>query len=236
MIIVPVLQIRTKKMIRLTPPRNRPGHTSLQRSQENFDWKNICRDIVDMAKIGIRNYSTVLGNIARTTGNAFILPIFTQTYNPAIQLFEIVRRGTHPVLMSLKTSTNLLENNEQIRDSVENIVNTFCTNIALLYKFGSHTDLRPDEIDFLEKRGIHQGLNCQCGQCRLNRLWVRPSRVRRTLIYPHTPVHPRSPIFRTPIFAPPRRLADQIFLLHQILSKLSFKKWNISPSRDEVLS
>jgi hypothetical protein len=186
-------------MLRTTPPalrvsrviprrRESPGNPYFQRNEEPYQWDTMVRDVVDLAKMGIRNYSTVIGNWARTGNNHFILPIFTHI-NPCIQLFEIVRRGVHPILLSLRTSSpvdrfNRALDDELMRESIESIMHTFCLNLTLLYRQTSHTKLRPDELEFLESTGVHQPLHCQCRQCKLNRMWVRPSRVRRSLFSP----------------------------------------------------
>ena len=207
-------------MIRTTPQRIRgmPApiwrESPFQRNEEPYEWKIMVRDVVDLAKMGIRNYSTVIGNLARTGNNHFILPIFN-TVNPCIQLFEIVRRGVHPILSSLRASSpvdrvNQLIDEELMRESIESIMHTFCLNLTLLYRQTSHTELRPDEIEFLESTGVHQPLHCQCRQCKLNRLWVRPTSVRRSL-FPSSPPIPRSistfPPSSTPAFVTPDRTA-----------------------------
>lgn len=132
----------------------------------HFSWKRNLRNRIDYIKKSLNDRRGHLAN--KSEGNAFVEPIF-RGYNVLVQMTEIERRGILWILESLDIRGAL---RTFIEKSIIDDVTGARNGIIRLYTYGSHTDLRPDELDYiryLDPRGVGSdepyATGCLCGEC-----------------------------------------------------------------------
>jgi hypothetical protein len=134
-----------------------------------FCWKNNLRKRINDTKIALNDRCNFLRVHSDDQHNQFIDQIFTG-YNVLVQMTEVDRRGIGAILESLcirgaHAKFLILS----IAEDVLSIQNA----IKRLYLLGSHVDLRPDELEYiqyLDPRQVERGsapyaLGCLCGEC-----------------------------------------------------------------------
>jgi hypothetical protein len=127
-------------------------------SSPEFKWKQNVRDRLNLSKKALVEHSNVMTKLSE--GNVFIEEIFGG-YNVLVQLSEMVRRGTNAVLESVRA---YFPERDFFALCIEEDLQSARQAIRRLYKHGSHTDLFPDEIEFVQYL-IRNDETCACGEC-----------------------------------------------------------------------
>ena len=127
-------------------------------SSPEFKWKQNVRDRLNLSKKALVEHSNVMTKMSE--GNVFIEEIFSG-YNVLVQLSEMVRRGTHAVLESVRA---YFPERDFFALCIEEDLQSARQAIRRLYTHGSHTDLFPDEIEFVQYL-IRNDDTCACGEC-----------------------------------------------------------------------
>tara|TARA_Y100000389_G_C17465706_1_gene525341 strand:- start:3627 stop:4832 length:1206 start_codon:yes stop_codon:yes gene_type:complete len=135
-------------------------------ANDHVSWKQNLRHRIEYIKKSLNDIRDQLAN--KSNGKVFIEPIF-RGYNVLVQMTEVERRGIRWILESLEIRGPLKVFLEKtIIDDVTGVRN----GIIRLYTYGSHVDLRPDELDYiryLDPRGLGSdepyATGCMCGEC-----------------------------------------------------------------------
>lgn len=156
-----------------------------------FQWKTNLRERLDLAKASMADTCTGLGKLSEN--NVFISQIFTG-YNILTQHAEIKRRGIKPVLDSLSYFD---PKRQFLINTINDDLQSSTSAIIKLFSYGSHDDLRPDEMDYIKYLDPRDYFQCNCGECSSSTRVLLPDRVINIIGF--NPPVPQEPVQDSPI-------------------------------------
>lgn len=154
-----------------------------------FQWKINLRERLDLTKASMSDTCAGLGKLSEN--NVFISEIFTG-YNILIQHAEIKRRGIEPVMDSL---SYLDPKRQFLINTIKDDLQSSTSAIIKLFSYGSHDDLRPDEMDYIKYLDPRDC--CNCGECTSSVRVLLPDRVINVIGF--NPPVPQEPVQDSPI-------------------------------------
>jgi len=93
--------------------------------------------------------------------NTFVSHIFTG-YNTMIEHSEMERRGIGAILDSLKYFN---PKRQFLMTTIKNDLQSATADIIQLFTYGSHDDIRPDEMAYIRYLDPRDTFVCNCGEC-----------------------------------------------------------------------
>ena len=124
-----------------------------------LEWKCNIRKRLDAEKESMTDTCTGLAKLAED--NAFISPVFAGS-NIFIQHSEMKRRGINAILQSLNVPKRL---HKFMFETITGDSESSERSILKLFLYGSHNDMRPDELEYLKYLDPRDEFECNCGEC-----------------------------------------------------------------------
>jgi hypothetical protein len=152
--------------------------------QSVFEWKINLRKRIDLAKASMADTCAGLENLSEN--NVFISQIFTGV-NIFIQHAEMKRRGIEPILDSL---TYFDPKRQFLITTIKDDLQASTSDINRLFSYGSHGDLRPDEMVYI-KYLYPRSDECNCGECVSSTRVLLPTRAFN--VFRFNPPEPQEP-------------------------------------------
>ena len=125
----------------------------------SFQWKPNLRRRLDLTKASMTN--TCSGLRKMSEDNAFISQIFTG-YNIMIEHAEMERRNVGAVLNSLKYYN---PKRQFLINTINDDLQSATADIIKLFTYGTHDDIRPDEMCYIKYLDPRDEFVCNCGEC-----------------------------------------------------------------------
>ena len=139
--------------------------------QSSFQWKPNLRRRLDLTKASMTDTCSGLRNLSEN--NTFISHIFTG-YNIMIEHAEMERRGIEAILDSLKYFN---PKRQFLISTINDDLQSATADIIKLFTYGSHDDIRPDEMVYVKYLNPIDEFECNCGECTSSVRVFLPDRV-----------------------------------------------------------